>query len=83
MLTGLLVVVFVELSNEFLKDRTHGVVVHCRVFDRAVAVEDGIGAEVHLGIKKFFDQRSDGVSLRKGGDLVTEFEIFNDVLNIV
>ena len=60
-LAGLLVVFLVELADEFLEDRAHGMVVHAGMLHRAVGIEDGIRAEVHLRIEEFADQRAEGV----------------------
>jgi hypothetical protein len=80
---GFFVVFLVELADEFLEDRAHGVVVHAGMFHHAVGIEDGSGAEIDFGIKKFADERAEGVGLRERGELVAEFEIFKDVLNIL
>jgi hypothetical protein len=80
---GFLVVLLVELSNELLEDRAHGVVVHAGMFHGAVGVQDRTGAEIDFGIEKLADERAEGVRLRERGELVAEFEIFKDVLNVL
>ena len=49
----------------------------------AVGIEDGIGAEIDLGIEELADERAEGVGLGERGELVAEFEVFQDVLNIL
>ena len=81
-LAGLLVVFLVELADQFLEDRAHGVVVHAGMFHGAVGIEDGIGAEIDFGIEELADERAEGVGLGEGGELVAEFEVFEDVLDV-
>jgi hypothetical protein len=64
------VVVLVELADEFLEDRAHGVVVDAR------------RAEVDLGIEELVDQGADGVGLGEGLELIAELEVLEDVLDV-
>jgi hypothetical protein len=79
---GLLVVVLVELADQFLENRAHGVVVHGREVHRPIAVEHRPGAEIDVRIEKLLDQRPQGIGFGKRGNLVVEFEVFEDVLDI-
>ena len=69
-LAGFLVVVLVELADQFLEDRAHRVVV------------DACRGEVDVGIEELVDQRADGVGLGEGGELVAELEVLEDVLDV-
>ena len=76
MLAGLFVVVFVEFANELFEDGAHGVVVD------AGGLAGGGGREVDVGIEELADEGAEGVGFGEGGELVAEFEIFDDVLNV-
>jgi len=67
---GFFVVLFVELADEFFEDGAHGVVV------------DAGGAEVDVGIEEFVDEGAEGVGFGEGGELVAEFEVFDDFLDV-
>jgi hypothetical protein len=67
---GFFVVVFVELANEFFEDGAHGVVV------------DASGAEVDFEIEELGDEGAEGVGFGEGGELVAEFEVFDDFLDV-
>jgi hypothetical protein len=54
-LAGLLVVLLVELADQFLEDRAHRVVV------------DAGRREVDVGVEELVDQRADGVGLGERG----------------
>ena len=81
-LAGLLVVLFVELPHQLLEHRAHGVVVHGGVFHRAIAIENGIGAQVDLRIEELLDQGAEGVRFRERGDLVAELEVLENILDV-
>ena len=81
-LAGLLVVLLVEAADQLLEDRAHGVVVEAGMLDRAVAVQDRVGAEVDVGSRELLDQRAEGVGLREPRDLVAELEVVEDVLDV-
>ena len=82
MLAGFLVVLFVEAPDQLLEHGPHAVVVEARMFDRAIRVLHGIGTEIDVRRKKFLDQRSERVGFREPRDLVAEFEILEDVLDV-
>ena len=82
MFAGFLVVFLVELADQFLEDRAHGVVVHAGMLHGAVGVEDRIGAEIDFGIEELADERAERVGLGERGELVAEFEVLEDVLNV-
>ena len=69
-LACLLVVVLVELADQFLEDRAHRVVV------------DAGRRKVDVGVEKLVDQRADRIGLGEGGELVAEFEIVENVLDV-
>ena len=83
MLAGLLVVLLVEFADQFLEDRPHGVVVHPGVLHRAVTIQDGIGAEIDLGIKELAYECAEGIGLGEGRELIAEFEVLQDVLDVL
>jgi len=69
-LARLLVIVFVELSDQFLKDSSHGMIV------------DASRRKVDFGIKELVNQRADRVRFGKCGQLIAELEVVDDVLDI-
>jgi hypothetical protein len=58
------------------------VVVEAGVLDRAVAVQDRVGAQVDVGREELLDQRAERVGLREPRDLVAELEVLEDVLDV-
>ena len=70
MFAGFLVVLLVELADEFLEHRAHRVV-----------VESG-GAEIDFRVEELVDQRAEGVGFGERRELVAEFEVFKDVLDV-
>ena len=66
----LLVVLLVELADQFLEDRAHRVVV------------DACRREVDVGVEELVDQRADGVGLGERRELVAELEVVEDVLDV-
>jgi hypothetical protein len=69
-LAGLLVVVLVELADEFLEDGAHRMVVDAR------------GREVDVRVEELVDQRAERVRLGERGQLVAELEVLQDVLDV-
>ena len=61
MLASFLVVFLVEPTDEFLEHCAHGVIVHAGVLDRAIAIENGVGAEVDFRVEELRDKRPEGV----------------------
>ena len=82
MLAGFLVVFFVEPPQQFFKDRTHGVVVQSGLFDGVIAIHHWSWAQIDLGGKEFFDQRSEHISFGEPRDLIMKFEFFENILHI-
>ena len=70
MFAGLLVVLLVELAHQLLEDRAHGMVV------------DGSRREVDVGVEELADQRAEGVGPGEGLELIAEFEVLDDVLDV-
>jgi len=62
-LARLFVVLLVEAPDQLFENRAHRVVVETRVLHRAVAVQNGIRAEVDVRRKKPFDESAKGISL--------------------
>ena len=52
------------------------------MFHRAVAVRDGVGAEVDVRREELLDERAEGVGLGEARDLVAELEALQDVLDV-
>jgi len=70
MLARFLVVLLIEFADQLLEHRAHGVVV------------DTGGREVDLGVDELADERAESVGLRERRELVAEFEVVEDVLNV-
>ena len=81
-LARFLVVLLVEAADQLLEHRAHGVIVEARVLDRAVPVLHRIRAQVDVRREELLDQRAECVGLREAGDLVAEFELLEDVLDV-
>ena len=79
---GFFVVFLVEPSHQLLKDRAHAVIVEAGVLDGAVGILHRIGAQVDVGCGQFLDQRAERVGFGEARDLVVEFEVFEDVLDV-
>ena len=81
---GFLVVLLVELTDQFLENRTHAVVV------QAGMLEDGflfilinrIGTEVNIRGHELFNHRTENVRLNHGIDLIAELELLQNLLYI-
>ena len=71
MLARLFVVLFVELSDQLLEDRPHGVVV------------DASGRKIDLRIEKHIDQSTNRIGFGERRELVSELEVVEDVLNVL
>jgi len=78
----LFVVFLIETPDQLFKDCPHCMVVEAGMLHGAVAVLDGVGAEVDVRREEFFDQRAKCVRLGKARDLIAEFELLQDVLDI-
>ena len=81
-LAGLLIVLLVEAADQLLEDRAHRVVIQAGVLDRAVAVADRVGAEVHVLRQELLDQRAERVGLRELRDQVAKLEVLQNVLDV-
>ena len=81
---GFLIVFLVELTDQFLENRTHAVVVQTGM------LEDGpffilvyrVWAEVNIRGYKFFNNCAENVCLDHGIDLITELELLQNLLHI-
>ena len=82
MFAGFLVVLFVEAADQVFKDCAHGVVVQAGQTDGAVLIQLRLRAEVDLGGEEALDDGIQDVALGQAVDLVTELELFEDVLNV-
>jgi len=67
---SLLIVIFIELADQFLENRPHGVVV------------DASGGQVDVGVEELVDQRADGVGSGQCGELVAELKVIENVLDV-
>ena len=81
-LSGLFVVLLVEAADQLLEDGAHGVVVERRKDLVAVHVLHRFGAEVDAAVEKLLDQVAEDVGLDQRGDLVAEFELVEDLLDV-
>ena len=81
-LASLFVVLFVEPADQFLEDRSHGMVIQAGLPDRSVCVEDRIGTQVHVRREELLDQCAQRVRLGQTGNLVPELEVLEDVLDV-
>jgi len=69
-LTCLLVILFIELPDQLLEDRSHCVVIYAR------------RREIDLRVEELVDQRTDRVGLGEGCELVAELEVVEDVQDV-
>ena len=72
----------VKFTDNFLKNRAHGVVVQCRK-DSTCGSGDRSGGEIDGLVSKFTDQQAKDIVVRELIDLVAEFKLFDDVLHIL
>ncbi len=49
---------------------------------RAVAVQDGVRAQVDLGRQQLLDQRAERIGLREARDLIAKLEVVEDILDV-
>ena len=82
MLTRFLVVLFVEAPHQFFEDGAHAVIVEAGVFDSAVTAQHRVRAQIDVGRQQLLDQSTQSVGLGQARDLITEFEIVEDVLHV-
>ena len=82
MLARLFVVLLVEAPDQLFENCPYRVVVEARVLHRAVAVQNGIRAEVDVRRKKPFDESAKGISLGQARKLVAKLEVLQDFLYI-
>ena len=81
---GLLIVFLVELTNQFLKNRTHAVVVQTRMLENCLffVLIHRVRTEVNVRRYKFFNNCAENVCLDHGIDLITELELLQNLLHI-
>ena len=82
MLPCLLVVFFVEASDELFEDGTHAVVVEAFQTHGAVSVQNGPWAEVDRLVEELLQQEPQRMRLDQPGNLVTELELLQDLLDV-
>lgn len=82
MFSGLLVVFFVETSNQFFENSPHAVVIQPGKLFVAVSIQNRFRTQVDGWIQIFLNQRAENIRIDKSRNLVAEFELFQDLLNI-
>lgn len=83
-LTGLLIVLLVESTNEFLEDCSHSVIVESRQLDDFLLciLVDRVGTEVDVRGGELVDDRPEDVCVHHCPDLVAELELVEDLLDV-
>ena len=82
MFAGFLVVLLVEPAEQVLEYGSHGVVVEARDPHCLVLVGNRIGAEIHCRGQEPLDQCVEHTATGEPGGLVSELELFEDVLDV-
>ena len=81
-LSSLLIVFLVELSKQLLEDSPHPMVVEARMLLRTIDIQHRYRTEIDGRIKELLDQRAERVGFRQSWDLISEFEVLKDVLDV-
>jgi hypothetical protein len=81
-LSGFLVVLFVEAPNQLLEHRAHAVVVQARKTHAPVLVQNVLGRQVDLGVHEVADQVAQDVGFHQRLDLVVELELGQDLAHV-
>src|SRR5690606_6318592 len=71
-----------EAAHQLLEDGAHGVIVEAGQPDGGVAVEDRKRTQVDGRIEELLDERAQGVGFGQTWDLVAEFKVVDDLLDI-
>ena len=81
---GFLVVLLVELTDQFLKNRTHTMVVQTRMLENGLffILVHWVRTEVDVRRYKFFNDCAEDVCLDHSVDLIAELELLQDLLHI-
>ena len=81
---GFLVIFLVELTDQFLENRTHTVVVQTGMLENGLflILVHRIRAEVDVRRYKFFNDCAENVCLDHGVDLIAELELLQNLLHI-
>ena len=84
MFAGFLVVLLVELTDQFLENRTHAVVVQTGMLENGLffVFVHRVRTEVNIRRYKFFNNCAENVCLDHGIDLITELELLQNLLHI-
>lgn len=75
-------VFFIELAQELLKERAHGVVVDAREKDVALGIEEGIDAEIDGTVGELLEDGAQTLTRDEIFHHLLELEMLNDVLHI-
>ena len=81
-LPGLLVVLLVELADEFLEYGAHSVVVQPFQSHGAIPIHDGPGTEIDGPVKEFLQEEAQGVRFHQGRNLIAELELVQHFLHV-
>ena len=76
-------VLLVELSQQLLEERAHGVIVDTRQAHVAVLVEDGGDAQVDVVVGELLDDGTEPTCVGEVVHLLLELELVDDVLHVV
>ena len=82
MFTRLLVVLLVETPNQLFEDRAHPVVVEAGIPHGTIGVHDRVGTQIDVRRSEFLDERAQGIRLGQPRNLVAEFEVVENVLDV-
>ena len=82
--SGFLVILFIEFSDQLLKDSTHAVIIKAGMFENGLSriFINRIRAQIDIGRSKFLNHRTKDICVHHRIDLVTEFELIQNHLNV-
>ena len=81
-LTGFLVVFFVETAKKFLEDSTHVKIRHSRK-RQTVGVFSGLVSEIDVWVGDFLYQREQAIAVSEFASLVEKLEFVKHVLHVM
>ena len=77
------VVFLIKATQQFLKHRTHGVVVECRQFDVSFIIKDRLVGQVDLVVSEFFYDAAQSFSLGQVIHHLPEVKLVKNILHVM